>query len=265
MKHRILIIEDHETNLELTVYLLQEFGYTPLTARDGEEGFAAIQRERPDLVFCDIQLPKLDGLELVRRVKADPELRSIPMVALTALAMVGDREKTLEAGFDSYLSKPISPQAFVQHIEIYLHPQPASVPSPTTANPEIPEIKKGTVLVIDDLAANTKLIESLLEPFGYQVYSATGMTDAMAIARKFRPDLIISDVNMQEGSGYQLCEALKTDPRLKSIPVILVTATYSDEASRKKGLALGAARFIFRPIDSLKLLGEIEDCLASRP
>ncbi len=262
MKHRILIIEDNETNLELMIFLLQEFGYDPLTARDGESGLAAIKRDKPDVVFCDIQLPKLDGLEVARRVKADDELRSIPMIALTALAMVGDKEKGLLAGFDGYISKPICPQSFIHEMEKILQVPASPMHDGITISKEVPPAKKGTILVVDDLSANTKLVESLLEPFGYEVVTGNGMTEAMALARKHRPALIVSDVNMHEGSGYQLVEALKTDHRLKGVPVILITSTYSDEASRRKGLALGAARFLFRPIDSLKLLGEIEDCLA---
>ncbi|HTB64045.1 MAG TPA: response regulator [Opitutales bacterium] len=264
MKNRILIIEDNETNLELMLFLLQEFGYEPMTALDGEEGLTAIQQERPDLVLCDIQMPNLDGYELVKIVKADPELRSIPMVAVTALAMSGDKEKGLAAGFDSYINKPINPQSFVQEVQKMLGVAPSPVPEHIAAvavSPVLP--KKGTILVVDDLAANVKLMQSLLEPFGFHIITASGMTDAMALARKNQPDLIISDVCMHEGSGYHLCEAVKTDPRVKHIPIILLTSTFSDEGARQKGLALGAKRFLFRPIDSLTLLSEIEDCLPS--
>jgi two-component system cell cycle response regulator len=262
MKHRILIIEDNETNLELMIYLLQEFGYEPMTALDGEEGLTAIRQERPDLVLCDIQMPNLDGYELVKIVKADPDLRQIPIVAVTALAMAGDRDKGLAAGFDSYINKPLNPQTFVQQVEKLLGVTPSPVPGHiTAAATDRAPAKKATILVIDDLAANIKLMESLLEPFGYHIVAASGMTEAMALARKLLPDLIVSDVCMHEGTGYDLCEAIKTDPRVKHIPVILLTSTYSDEGARQKGLALGAKRFLFRPIDSLTLLAEIEDCL----
>jgi len=264
MEHRILIIEDNETNLELMVYLLEEFGYAPLTARDGEAGLAAIRKERPHLVLCDIQLPKMDGLEVARQVKADAELRAIPLVAITALAMVGDREKGLAAGFDGYISKPINPQTFVQQVDALLGVPPKIAAARPAVRADTAEGNKATILVVDDLRANTALMESLLTPFGYKVITASGMTEAMALARKHRPDLIISDVQMHEGNGYELCEAVKTDRRLKDIPVVMLTSTYSDEFSRQKGLALGAARYLFRPMDSLKLLGEIEDCLGSR-
>jgi CheY-like chemotaxis protein len=116
----VLLIEDNPPSLELMSYLLHAFGHTPLEARNGIEGLEAIRRERPDLVICDIDLPRLDGYSLAGRAKADPDIRGIPLVAVTALAMVGDRDRALRAGFDGYLAKPIEPETFVQEIESYL-------------------------------------------------------------------------------------------------------------------------------------------------
>src|SRR6185312_3054567 len=97
-------------------------GYTVSSAKDGEEGLATAMRERPDLIICDILLPKLDGREVIRQLRADQRAREIPAVAVTALAMPGDRERLLEAGFDGYLSKPITPESFVGQIEAFLPP-----------------------------------------------------------------------------------------------------------------------------------------------
>src|SRR3954468_10211543 len=113
MAARVLVIEDNRPNRELMVYLLRAFGHAPLEARDGLEGLEAIRRERPDLIACDIDMPKLDGYQLAARVKADADLKAIPLVAVTALALVGDREHALRAGFDGYISKPIDPETFV--------------------------------------------------------------------------------------------------------------------------------------------------------
>ena len=120
MAARVLLIEDNRPSLELMSYLLHAFGHTSLAAYNGLDGLEAIRRERPDLVICDIDLPRLDGYTLAGRAKADPELRGIPLVAVTALAMVGDRDRALRAGFDGYLAKPIEPETFVQEIERYL-------------------------------------------------------------------------------------------------------------------------------------------------
>src|SRR5258708_33383203 len=122
MPARILLIEDNPANLELMTYLLKAFGYTAFTARDGAEGLAAMRRDAPDLIICDVQLPVMDGLEVARHVKSDPILRTIPLVAVTALAMGGDRDRILAAGFDGYVSKPINPETFVRQVEAFLPP-----------------------------------------------------------------------------------------------------------------------------------------------
>jgi CheY-like chemotaxis protein len=120
MGARVLLIEDNRPSLELLRYLLNAFGHTTLEARNGVEGLEAIRCERPDLVLCDVDLPKLDGYSLAVQAKADPEIRHIPLVAVTALAMVGDRDRALRAGFDGYMAKPIEPDTFVQEIERFL-------------------------------------------------------------------------------------------------------------------------------------------------
>ncbi|MHB9025533.1 MAG: response regulator [Armatimonadota bacterium] len=120
MPGRILVIEDNPTNLELMVYLLQAFHHTVFTASDGEEGIQITIRHLPDLIICDVHLPNVDGYAVARRLKEHPLLRRIPLIAVTALAMVGDRDKVLAAGFDGYIAKPITPEVFVKQVEAYL-------------------------------------------------------------------------------------------------------------------------------------------------
>jgi CheY-like chemotaxis protein len=120
MPTRILIIEDDLASRELLTYLLQAFGHTLQCAGDGEEGLEAVRCEVPDLVICDIQLPKINGYEVAQHLKRHPAWRTIPLVAVTASAMAHDRDKALAAGFDGYLTKPIDPETFVQWIEAFL-------------------------------------------------------------------------------------------------------------------------------------------------
>ncbi|HYD78960.1 MAG TPA: response regulator [Paucimonas sp.] len=126
MPGHVLIIEDNPANMELMVYLLNAFGHQVSAIYDGAAGIDAAQRSRPDLIICDVHLPKMDGYEIVRRLKTDPKLAGVPVVAVTALAMVGDQEKLLNAGFDSYIGKPIDPEAFVGQIEKLLGIAPAA-------------------------------------------------------------------------------------------------------------------------------------------
>src|ERR1700722_16291760 len=103
-------------------YLLGSFAHTVLVANDGREGLAKARDQQPDLIICDLQLPRMDGYQIVRSLRQDAKTWGIPVVAVTALAMVGDRERALEAGFDGYMAKPIDPEAFVGQIEGFLAP-----------------------------------------------------------------------------------------------------------------------------------------------
>ncbi len=121
MQGKILVIEDNPQNLELMCYLLKAFGHTVLAAHDGAEGIEAVRRGTFDVIICDIHLPDVDGYQVAQHLKKHPVLRRIPLVAVTALAMAGDREKLLAAGFDGYIDKPITPEKFVQQIEAFMH------------------------------------------------------------------------------------------------------------------------------------------------
>ena len=117
MSNRILVIEDNPANMELVRYVLEAFGYAVCAAVDGESGLALALADPPDLVICDLQLPGIDGIEVAKRLKAQSGFAHIPLVALTAYAMVGDRERVLAAGFTSYLTKPVQFGALKQAIE----------------------------------------------------------------------------------------------------------------------------------------------------
>jgi CheY-like chemotaxis protein len=120
MGRRVLVIEDNPTNLDLMTYLLKAFGHTTMTATDGEHGVELASETHPDIILCDIALPRLDGYGVAQRLKADPALRTIPLIAVTAAAMVGDRDKVIAAVFDGYISKPIAPETFVAEVENHL-------------------------------------------------------------------------------------------------------------------------------------------------
>ena len=120
MAARVLLVEDNPANLALMQYLLQASGYRTLTAVDGREGVAVAQRESPDVILMDLQMPIVNGYEAARQVKEDPALRDVPIIAVTAFAMVGDRDKILARGFDGYIAKPIAPERFVSEVEAFI-------------------------------------------------------------------------------------------------------------------------------------------------
>jgi two-component system cell cycle response regulator DivK len=125
MPKTILIVEDNELNMKLFNDLLQAHGYNTLQTKDGREVVQLTRRMRPDLILMDIQLPEISGLEVTKMLKADDDLRHIPVVAVTAFAMKGDEQKIRNGGCDGYIAKPISVASFLQTVSKFLAPAAA--------------------------------------------------------------------------------------------------------------------------------------------
>lgn len=117
---KIFIVEDNPDSRELVVKILKAKGYGIIEAVDGEEALMKLKEQRPDLILMDISIPKIDGYEVTRRIKRDDCLKDVPVIALTAHAMKGDREKALEAGCDGYIAKPFSVRELPRLIESFL-------------------------------------------------------------------------------------------------------------------------------------------------
>jgi two-component system cell cycle response regulator DivK len=120
MSKRILVVEDHEDNRQILRDLLASGGFDMIEAENGAEAVIAAEANRPDLILMDIQLPVVDGYEATRRIKANPLLKAIPIIAITSYALSGDEEKTRRAGCDDYVTKPFSPRQLLAKIRQYL-------------------------------------------------------------------------------------------------------------------------------------------------
>ena len=120
MTKRVLVVEDQEDNRRIIRDLLTSAGFQMIEAVDGEEGLRMAASHLPDLILMDIQLPVLDGYEATRRIKADPELRSIPIIVVTSYALSGDDAKAAAAGCDAYVAKPFSPRQLLATIRTFL-------------------------------------------------------------------------------------------------------------------------------------------------
>lgn len=120
MKEQILLIEDNEQNRYLATFLLEKHGYSVFSANDGLQGIEIAGRILPELILLDIQLPTMHGYAVARELRKNPALSKTPIIAVTSYAMPGDREKTIDAGCNGYIEKPINPETFVSEIECYL-------------------------------------------------------------------------------------------------------------------------------------------------
>jgi two-component system cell cycle response regulator DivK len=120
LRQRVLIVEDNDLNMKLFNDLLVAHGYDTLQTKDGVEALALARQHRPDLILMDIQLPEVSGLEVTKWIKEDKSLSMIPIIAVTAFAMKGDREKMRDGGCEDYIAKPISVASFLQTVERFL-------------------------------------------------------------------------------------------------------------------------------------------------
>jgi len=249
-------------------YLLTAFGHEALEAHEGAEGIEKARREKPDLILLDIHMPRMDGYEVARLLGEDSECREIPIVAVTALAMVGDREKILASGFNGYIAKPLDPEAFSLQVEGFLGTEHApgvrraghsQKPAPPATSS--PRKKLAVVLFVDNMQTNIDLVRSTLEPSGYEVFAALSAKEGLALAQRTKPDLIISDVHMPHQDGYEFLRMVQADSALSKIPFVFLSSSVWSTRDQQQALIRGAQKFIFRPIDPGVLLSEIKDCL----
>jgi two-component system cell cycle response regulator len=262
---RILIIEDDPASLELMRYLLDSYGYHVLMATRGDTGLELAIREHPDAIICDIQLPGRDGYAIARELRRQAAFADTPLIAMTAFAMVGDRERVMSAGFTTYVSKPIDPQSFVTRLARILGTSEDGrdrCPISTGAAPQAVPAFSQAILVVDDSPLDLELKRSIFEPLGYRVLTTDSVITAVELARSAQPCVIISDIQLAHQRGFELLGQLKADPALAHIPFVFIMPTNDNGAAlRAQALELGPDRFILRPIEPAQLLQEIAACL----
>jgi two-component system cell cycle response regulator len=225
---RILIIEDNPANIELMSFLLSAYGHTPLSAADGPRGVAAARSERPDLIACDVNLPGMDGFAVLAELKEELAQAGVPILAVTALAMTGDREKVLAAGFDGYISKPIEPESFVAELEAFLTaasartqpqapvaaqpqaPMQSQAPAPASTNGE----QARTLLLVDDDRFMLGVLNDMLVGQPYRVLSACSGEEALEVLSHEAVEVILCDQAMPGMRGTEvLAEAAARYPK----------------------------------------------------
>ena len=253
---RVLVVEDSPDIRALIRMLLEPAGHEVLAAAEGREGVEAARRDKPDLILMDLSLPILSGWEATRQIKSDPATSHITVLAVTAHAMQGDRDRALAAGCDGFLSKPIDEETFEKEVESWLRRgkketgRAAAAPSAAETPPEDGSRQRGRVLVVDDNPEVADLIREDLEADGHEVVAARGLAEASSLfTQNSQFDLAVVDVMLGRDSGYELTGELIARSG-EYLPVLLVTAGTID---RERGYAAGADDFIGKPIESAEL------------
>jgi two-component system cell cycle response regulator DivK len=251
-KGRILYIEDNSDNRKLVRRVLEIEGYDVVEAGSGGEAMERLAAEPIDLALMDINMPEIDGYTLTTRIRSNPRFTRLPIVAVTANVMRGDRERSLKAGCDGYIQKPIDIDTLSQQIERFLTPRrttPPPAPSDTQplAQPAIP--KDAAVLVVEDNVSNFVLVARMLGYLGVHCEWKTSGYEVLEYADALpRLDLILMDIRLPYEDGFAAQRKLRASERFKKVPIVAVTANASqDQLARAR--AAGFDGFLGKPLN----------------
>lgn len=267
MSARILIIEDNQANMDLVTYLLLAFGHQPLCATDGAMGVELALREKPDLILCDLHLPRIDGLGVVARLRADPATRSIPILAASALPVTDGCAALRRAGFTGCLPKSMEPDVLIPSLESFLPEHlragatPATAACAEPATPPLPQTGKAArarILLLDAAPENAGLVAAILAHSGYAVSSASNPMDAGALLDGHVYDLVLCELGLLEAGRLSfLTDALEMAPGL---PVLVIRPDDEDDLGM---LGTGRRRcMLSHPLDPQQLVAAIHGLLA---
>ena len=234
---RILVVEDNPATLKILRGALEGEGYSVETVPDARTALAAATRTLPDLVLQDLIPPDMDGLELVRHLRALPGGAELPIIALSGFLGRLEEQFTAEAGFTALLVKPIPPVQLIQSIRPYL-------PREAASSVLVGEGRR--LLIVDDNAVQLKLAGIHFSQLGFIVSTASSAREGLSAVADTRPDVVLCHVFMADVDGFQFCLQLRADAALAAIPVVLVSAHYGAEADRDLARLVGASSLIPR-------------------
>jgi DNA-binding response OmpR family regulator len=277
---RILIVDDEIQNLELMEAMLTSAGYEVFLAREGEEALRLARERRPDLILLDLMMPGLSGFEVCARVKTDPQTGGIPVLFVTALNQISDKERAMAAGGDDFLTKPFQRTELLTRVEAllrvrhlnrdldralaYLHELELArhVQQPKKHAVLTPPVEgAGTVLVVDDELLARQLFADVVREAGYITREAENGEQALEIAQQETIDVVLLDIMMPGMSGLEVLA--KLGELTPDSPVIIVTANpTSDNAIT--ALRLGAFDFIVKGFKSEVMLTTVTRAMDRR-
>jgi DNA-binding response OmpR family regulator len=263
---KILLVEDNELNQDMLSRRLMRRGFEVVFATDGATGVSMASSEQPDLILMDMSLPVMDGWEATQSIKSNPHTASIPIIALTAHAMVGDHDRAMAAGCDDYDTKPVELARLLQKIDALLatatqNKEIVSPPLPTAPLPvHIPQSSETTehrILIVDDNEMNRDMLSRRLNRAGYAVLMAEDGEAGLSLIMEQSVDLILLDIMMPGISGLDVLQQIRQSYSQVQLPIIMATA--KDESDDVvKAFELGANDYVTKPIDLPVLLARIK-------
>jgi two-component system cell cycle sensor histidine kinase/response regulator CckA len=248
MKARtILLVEDNPITRKMLRFALDSEGYDVIDAADGQSALEACAARAPDVVVLDYVLPDMNGLQLLGAIRKQAA-REVPAIMVTGMVSRLAELRRRGGVATQFVAKPVEPSRLLEIVRLQL---------------AAPSAKAGgrLVLVVDDDPLNRKLATFRLKQAGYEVELASGGQEALRQARSRPPDGILSDVLMPGMDGFALCQEIRGDPALDSVPVVLVSAAYVDEADRELARKMGANALVVRTSDLRDAIVALEQAL----
>lgn len=264
MSGRILVVDDNPLNVKLLAARLTREYYAVMTAHNGTEALANARNDPPDLILLDVMMPDIDGFEVCRRLRADPQTRHIPVVMVTALSDIEDRIKGLESGAQDFLSKPIQDTALLARVRFLLRlkmvmdewrmrDSTSSSMGVTVARPDDePDASIPRVLLVDDDSLECRHIVKSLSSLDPHITTVPEPEAAKRAALAGNFDLTICSLGLKQEDGLKICPALRGQEITRHLPILLLGEP-ADLERIARGLDLGANDYLMRPLDSIEL------------
>ncbi len=274
MTARILVVDDIAANLRLLeAKLLNEY-YEVSVAASGQEALATVARWTPDVVLLDVMMPGMDGYEVCRRLKADPDAAHIPVVMITALTDQAERVRGLEAGADDFLSKPVDDATLFARLRALLRVKQVldawRLRAETARNlgfepPPGPSLSVAgaRALMVNEDSAETKQLQEVLRADGVDVSSCTDPMEAWETLQDGRHDVVLLSLSLNAGDALRLASRLRAEASTRDVPVVLV-ADLAQKGLVLRGFDLGANDHVLRPVDPNELRARLRNQIRRR-
>ena len=266
---KILIVDDDPANVKLLMAKLSKDSYQFFTAAGGREALAKAKECSPDLILLDIMMPDMDGFEVTRRLKSDPNTMDIPIILITALGEEENKAKGLSVGADDFLNKPVNVVELQARVRSLLRLKGCKEQLKVHSRCEkeilvesFPEVEKTEnvhiplILLVEDEEKDAKLIMKYLDGLPYHVKLLKDGLEVLDFVEKHNTDLIILDILLPHMDGFEVCKVLKNRHDTKNIQILILT-NLGDLESKIRGIELGADEYIIKPIDKYELRARI--------
>ena len=276
MPGRILVVDDIPANTRLLEAKLSGEYFEVITATSGLQALEIARAEAPDIVLLDVMMPGMDGFEVCKRLKADPQTTHIPVVMVTALSDPSDRVRGLEAGADDFLTKPVRDVAMFARVrsllrlkmvmdEWRLRQQTSSELGivPPTATPEHESYHQARILICEASAIETANLQKVLALDSHLLQIAATVSESQRLAATGEHDLVIVDLALGDDEALRLCSHLRSQEKTRQTPILLI-AEEDQTAKLAKSLDLGVNDYLMQPVDRNELLARVRTQIRRR-